>query len=168
MPFIQRSIEVGVPAPVAYNQWTQFEAFPEFMHGVESVEQHDDRHLHWRVRIGGTHREWEAEITEQIPDKRIAWRSTEGFVNAGVLTFHHVTHDRCRVALQLAYDTRDWKENAAHLLGLIDREITNCLHGFKQFIEERGAPTGAWRATLPRAGEAHRLTGTPPDVPPLK
>lgn len=154
MPFIQKSIEVNVPASTAYNQWTQFEEFPRFMAGVESVDQRDDRHLHWKVRIGTGTREWDAEITEQIPDKRIAWRSTGGVVNSGVLTFHHVHDDLSRVALQLEYDTRDWKENAAHFLGLVEREVSNSLQAFKSFIEHRGSATGAWRDEVPRPEDA--------------
>ena len=94
MSKIEKSIEVGVPASVAYNQWTQFEEFPRFMEGVESVHQLDDRRLRWRAEIGGKTLEWEADITEQIPDKRIAWTSVEGARNAGVVTFHRLSDDR--------------------------------------------------------------------------
>lgn len=165
MAFIQKSVEVRVPVSVAYDQWTQFEEFPRFMAGVEAVEQRDDRHLHWRVRIGGERREWDAEITEQIPAKRIAWRSTGGVANAGVLTFHHVGDDRSRVALQLEYDPRDWKENAARLLGMIDREVTRDLRAFKAFIEQRGAPTGASHLQVSRPEDRPRPAAAASSTP---
>jgi uncharacterized membrane protein len=85
---IDCAIEVQVPASTAYNAWTQFELFPSFMEDVEEVKQKDDRHLHWRAKVWGKTEEWDAEITEQIPDKRIAWRSEGGATNAGVVTFH--------------------------------------------------------------------------------
>ena len=148
--FIQKSTEVNVPVAVAYNQWTQFEEFPRFMPAIQSIEQRDPRHLHWCVNVAGEEREWDAEITEQIPDQRIAWRSTSGVQHAGVLTFHHVAHDRSRVALQLEYEPSGFVENAAHYLGVIEHEVEQALTGFRDFIERRGAETGAWRAELPR------------------
>src|SRR5204863_4580997 len=101
MSTIEESIEVRVPLTTAYNQWTQFEEFPQFMEGVESVRQLDDTHLHWVAEIAGARREWDAEITEQIPDERIAWRSTSGTTNAGVVTFHHIDPSSSKVMLQL-------------------------------------------------------------------
>ena len=90
MSTIEKSIDVNVPASTAYNQWTQFEEFPRFMEGVEQVTQIDNKHTHWRVNVGGKVREFETEITEQIPDKRIAWRTRGGTYNSGVITFHYL------------------------------------------------------------------------------
>jgi uncharacterized membrane protein len=89
---IEQSIDIDVPVRTAYNQWTQFEEFPSFMEGVESITQVDDTHLKWVAEIAGVRREWDAEITEQTPDQRIAWKATAGTTNAGVVTFHRVEH----------------------------------------------------------------------------
>src|SRR6478609_7385989 len=104
MSLIERSIEINVPVRAAYNQWTQFEEFPKFMEGVKHVKQLDDKHLHWKAEIGGKEEEWDAEITEQIPDKRIAWRSRDGAKNAGVVTFHRLSDSTSKVMLQMEYD----------------------------------------------------------------
>src|SRR3954463_11405400 len=101
MTTIDQSIEVDVPVSQAYNQWTQFEEFPRFMEGVEEVRQLDDTHLHWVAEIAGARREWDAEITEQRPDERVAWRSLSGTTNAGVVTFHRLDEGRPKVMLQL-------------------------------------------------------------------
>ena len=103
MSEIEQSIEVNVPVSTAYNQWTQFEQFPQFMDGVREVRQLDERRLEWHAEIGGKEMVWRAEITEQIPDARIAWHSTSGAPNAGVVTFHYLAPSRCRVMLQLSY-----------------------------------------------------------------
>ena len=103
---IEASVEVKVPVSTAYNQWTQFEEFPRFMEGVESVRQIDETHLHWIAEIGGVRREWDAEITEQHPDERVAWRATEGAENAGVVTFHRLSPDTTKVMLQLEFEPR--------------------------------------------------------------
>ena len=104
MSLIEKSIEINVPVRAAYNQWTQFEEFPKFMEGVKHVKQLDDKHLHWKAEIGGKEKEWDAEITEQIPDKRIAWRSRDGAQNAGVVTFHRLSDSTSKVMLQMEYD----------------------------------------------------------------
>ena len=156
MATIDKGIEVKVPAHEAYNQWTQFEQFPRFMEGVESVTQLDDRHLHWKANIGGKVEEWDAEITEQIPDKRIAWRSTSGRPNAGVVTFHRLSDDRSRVMLQLQYEPKTWSESLGDLLGFLSRRLEGDLQRFKEFIERRGEPTGAWRGKIPSPDEQAR------------
>lgn len=148
MANMEKSIDVNVPATTAYNQWTQFETFPQFMEGVEQVRQLDDRTLHWRATIGGDTQEWKAEITEQIPDKRIAWRSTTGAPNAGVVTFHRLDDDRTRVMLQIDYSPQDWKESLGDLLGFVARRVEGDLKRFKEFIEQRGGETGAWRGKI--------------------
>lgn len=145
---IERSVEVEVPASTAYNTWTQFELFPQFMKGVESVEQRDDRHLHWRASVFGQKEEWDAEITEQIPDKRIAWRSDGGASNAGVVTFHRLSDDRSRVMLQLGYDPASWSEKIGDALGIFTRRVEADLKGFKQFVERRGDEISGWRGSV--------------------
>jgi uncharacterized membrane protein len=148
MAKVEKSIDVEVPARMAYDQWTQFEEFPGFMEGVESVEQIDDTHLHWRAAIGGAVEEWEAEITEQIPDKRIAWHSVSGAANAGVVTFHRLADDRARIMLQLEYEPQTWSESLGDLLGFLSRRVEGDLERFKEFIESRRQPTGAWRGEI--------------------
>jgi uncharacterized membrane protein len=141
-------VEVAVPATVAYNQWTQFEEFPRFMEGVEQVRQLDDQHLHWRAKVGGKVEEWDARITEQVPDERIAWTSITGAKNAGVVTFHKLADDKSRVTLQMDYEPETVTENVGSALGVVGRRIEGDLHRFKEFVESRGEETGAWRGTI--------------------
>ena len=148
MSMIEEGIEVNVPVSTAYNQWTQFESFPQFMEGVERVEQIDDRHLRWRANVGGVTREWVAEITEQIPDNRIAWHSVSGPKNAGVVTFHRLSDDRSRAMLQLEYEPEGATETVGDALGLLRRRVRGDLERFKDFIERRGTETGAWRGSI--------------------
>ena len=138
MATIEQSIEVEVPVRTAYNQWTQFEEFPQFMEGVEEVRQLDDSHLHWVAEFGGTPHEWDAEITEQIPDERVAWRSTGGKDNAGVVTFHRLDDDRTRVMVQMDYEPEGIKEKVGDALGFADRRVKGDLERFKELIEARG------------------------------
>lgn len=145
---IERSIEVEVPVRTAYDQWTQFEEFPRFMEGVEQVQQIDERRLHWRANVGGKTLEWDAEIAEQIPDKRIAWHSIAGPPNAGVVTFHRLSDDRTKVMLQLDYEPEGLVENVGDFLGLMSRRTAGDLKRFKEFIEGRGAATGEWRGEI--------------------
>src|SRR6476661_8515984 len=112
MSLIEQSIEVNVPAKTAYNQWTQFEEFPKFMEGVKAVQQLDAKRLHWRAEIAGKEKEWDAEITEQIPDQRIAWKSRQGANNAGVVTFHRLSDSKSKVMLQMEYDPEGFVELA--------------------------------------------------------
>ncbi len=148
MSSVTKSIEVNVPVHVAYNQWTQFEEFPKFMEGVQAVQQLDDTHLHWRAEIGGKEEEWDAEITEQIPDRRIAWRSTSGTPNAGVVTFQSSAPNTTLVTLQMDYEPRSLSEKVGDALGFMDRRVQGDLDRFKGFIESRGRPTGGWRGTI--------------------
>jgi uncharacterized membrane protein len=149
MSTIERSIEVEVPVRTAYNQWTQFEEFPRFMEGVESVRQSDDRHLHWVAEIGGVRREWDAEITEQHPDERVAWRATSGTQNAGAVTFHRLDADRTKIMLQLEVDPEGFVEQAGDRLGFVSRRAASDLERFKEYIEGRGRESGAWRGDIP-------------------
>lgn len=144
------STDINVPLSTAYNQWTQFEEFPRFMASVLEVKQTDDTHLHWRALVAGKPEEWDAEITEQIPDKRIAWRSTGGVTNAGVVTFHKISDNRTRVMLQMDYQPRTLGEKIGDMLGGVKLTAKGNLKRFKQLVEGRGTETGAWRGTVPQ------------------
>ena len=152
MSTIEKSIDVEVPVRTAYNQWTQFEEFPQFMEGVEAVRQLDNQRLHWRANVGGKVEEWAAVITEQHPDERIAWKNTTGASNAGVVTFHRLSDTTTRVMLQLEYDPQGVVENLGDMLGVVSRRIAGDLERFKEFIEARGKETGAWRGEVERPG----------------
>ena len=150
MSTIEESVEVNVPVSTAYNQWTQFTEFPKFMKGVREVSQTDPTHLHWRAIVGGKEEEWDSEITEQIPDNRIAWHSTTGPRNAGVVTFHKISDSTSRIMLQMDYAPRNVVEGIGDVLGILKLEMRNNLKGFKEFLEERGKETGAWRGAVPQ------------------
>jgi uncharacterized membrane protein len=152
MTSAQKSVEVDCYVTAAYNQWTQFEDFPQFMDGVEEIRQIDDRNLHWKVKIDGVAREFDAEITEQLPDERIAWRSTSGPDQAGVVTFHKLGDTKTRVMLQLDMEPEGVVEKAGDKLGFVERQLSKDLENFKRLIEERQQPTGAWRGEVPREG----------------
>jgi uncharacterized membrane protein len=148
MSQVMKSIDVNVPVRTAYNQWTQFESFPHFMEGVQEVRQLDDKRLHWRANIAGKEEEWNAEITEQEPDQRVAWTSISGASNAGVVTFHRLGEGQTRVTLQLDYDPEGVVENVGDALGFVSRRVEGDLERFKEFIERRGQETGAWRGEI--------------------
>ena len=148
MASVQKSIDVHMPVRTAYNQWTQFEDFPHFMQGVEEVRQLDDKRLHWKATIGGKTEEWDAAITEQVPDMRVAWTNTTGARNAGVVTFHRLDDTTTRVMLQLDYDPEGVVENVGDALGFVSRRVEGDLERFKEFVEARGQETGAWRGTI--------------------
>ena len=152
MSLIEQSIEVDGPAKTAYNQWTQFEEFPKFMEGVKAVQQLDAKRLHWRAEIAGKEKEWDAEITEQIPDQRIAWRSRSGAPNGGVVTFHVLSPTRSKVMLQMEYDPETFIEKAGDAVGIVSQRVTGDLERFKDFIESRGRETGAWRGEIRKTG----------------
>jgi uncharacterized membrane protein len=148
MSIIEKSIEVNVPVRSAYNQWTQFEEFPKFMDGVQEVRQLDDTHLHWKASIGGKDKQWNAVITEQRPDERIAWKSTDGAKNAGVVTFHRLSDQKSKVMLQMDYEPEGAVENVGDAVGAVSRRVAGDLERFKTFIESRGQETGAWRGEV--------------------
>jgi uncharacterized membrane protein len=148
MSTIEESIDVQVPVRTAYNQWTQFEEFPKFMEGVKTVQQLDDVSLHWTAEIAGQERDWEAKITEQVPDERVAWTSTSGTGNAGVVTFHKIDPTTTRMMLQLEIYPEDFKEKVGDWLQIPRTRVKGDLHRFKEFIEHRGTETGAWRGEV--------------------
>jgi uncharacterized membrane protein len=148
MAKVETSIEVDVPVSTAYNQWTQFEEFPQFMEAVERVQQLDDTHLRWEAEIGGERREWEAEITEQKPDERVAWKATDGKTNAGVVTFHRLDENRAKVMVQIDWEPEGLVEELGARAGADDRRVQADLERFKELVESRGAETGAWRGEV--------------------
>ena len=148
MATIEKSIDVDVPVRTAYNQWTQFEDFPQFMEGVEEVKQVTDERLHWRANVAGKTQEWDARITEQTPDQRVAWTAEDGAPNAGVVTFHQLEPQKTRVMLQMDYEPQGVVENVGDALGFVSRRVEGDLERFKEFIEERGRETGAWRGEI--------------------
>jgi uncharacterized membrane protein len=148
MAEITESIDVAVPVSTAYNQWTQFEEFPRFMGGVQSVQQLDDTHLRWIAEIGGKQEEWEAEITEQHPEERVAWKAIGGKGNAGVVTFHRLNDEQTRVTVQMDWQPDGVIENVGTALGLDDRQVSKDLDRFKGLIESRGRESGAWRGEV--------------------
>jgi uncharacterized membrane protein len=148
METIEKSIDIHVPVQTAYNQWTQFEEFPRFMEGVESVKQLDDTRLHWVANVAGERKEWDARITEQVPDQRIAWRSEGGEFTAGTVSFQPLGADHTRVTVRIEYEPEGITEKAGDMLGFVSRRVEGDLERFKDFIESRGQETGAWRGTV--------------------
>lgn len=147
MSTVRDSIEVNVPVTTAYNQWTQFEDFPKFMGDVKEVRQVDDKHLHWRAEIAGKDVEWDAEIVEQVPDQRIAWRSIKGQKNSGIVTFEPMNDGTTRVHVEMEYDPEGFMENVGDAMGVTSRRVHNDLEEFKKIVEQHGA-TGAWRGEI--------------------
>lgn len=161
MSTIEKSIDVEVPLHTAYDQWTQFESFPQFMEGVESVRQVDDKRVHWKAEIGGVTREWDAEIVDQTPDERVTWRSLSGTKNDGTVSFAPSTGGTSsaapggatRVTLRLDYEPEGFVEKAGDVLHVVERRVKGDLDRFKEFIESRGTETGAWRGEIKPTGE---------------
>jgi uncharacterized membrane protein len=150
MSQIEESIEVRVPVSTAYNQWTQFEEFPSFMETVDQVRQVDDRHLHWKVSAAGRTEEFDAVITEQIPDTRVAWTTTEGPKHAGAVDFHRLSDDTTQIMVVMDTEADSLAEKAADAVGLAQRQVRQDLERFKEMIESRGRETGAWRGEVPK------------------
>ena len=159
----RHSIDVKAPLQAVYNQWTQFEEFPLFMEGVEKVQQNGPTNLFWKVKIGGKEKSWEAEITKQIPDERIAWQSVDGTPNSGEVTFESVNAGLTRVTLQMVYEPEGFWEEAGAALGLASSQVEKDLKRFRDFIEERAAETGGWRGTIAEGGPAE-FGATPSEV----
>jgi uncharacterized membrane protein len=148
MSKIEKSIDVNVPVRVAYDQWTQFESFPQFMDGVESVRQQGDTNLHWIAEIAGRRQEWDAEITQQTPDERIAWTSTSGDRNAGAVDFHRIDDNKTRITLTMDVEPSGALEKVGDAVGIPAGRVEGDLKRFKEFIEARGSATGAWRGEV--------------------
>lgn len=154
MSSVEETIEVDVPLSTAYNQWTQFEEFPRFMSSVQEVRQLDDTHLHWKATVAGKVKEWDAEITHQIPDRRIAWQSISGVPNAGDVSFERISESRTRIRLKMQYTPEDMLEEAGDAVGAVKMQARQNLSRFKELLENRGKETGAWRGTVGASGTA--------------
>ncbi|RSZ59829.1 SRPBCC family protein [Massilia atriviolacea] len=148
------SIDVDLPVRTVYDQFTQFEQFPQFMESVHEVRQLDDKRLHWKADVFGKVIEWDAEITEQIPDKKIAWRSTSGTPNGGKVSFEALSDARTRVSLELHYEPQDALETMGDMAGAVRMQARANLQRFKDLLEKRGSETGAWRGTIAKEGSA--------------
>ena len=155
---VEKTVTVDVPVNIAYNQWTQFEDFPQFMGGVQSVTQLTDNRLHWVAEIAGVRREWDATILEQVPDRKIAWAATDGATNAGAVYFERVGERQTSVKLVLEYEPEGLVEKAGDALNIVEKQAESDLKRFKSFIQTLDTgPTGAWRGSV-NAGAA---VGTP-------
>ena len=148
MASVVESIDVKVPVSTAYNQWTQFESFPQFMDGIERVEQRDDTRLRWTAEVGGNRREWDAEITEQHPDHRVAWKALNQEGPNGVVTFHKLDDSHTKVMVQMEYEPEGMKESLGSVVGFDSHRVKGDLESFKEFIESRGSESGAWRGNV--------------------
>ena len=149
MSQVQESVDVDVPVRTAYDQWTQFESFPQFMGGVESITQLDDTHSHWVTKIAGVTREFDTEVTEQHPDERIAWKSTGGdTTHAGVVTFHRLGDDQTRVMIQMEWEPECLADKVGSAVGVDDRQVASDAKRFKSFIENTGTQSGGWRGSV--------------------
>src|SRR5215203_3579181 len=153
----EKSVLVNLPVSTAYNQWTQFEDFPQFMEGVESVKQLSDDRLEWVAEIDGVSRQWQAKIQEQVPDQKIAWAATEGATNAGAVTFEDVGGGQTRVNLALEYEPEGLMENVGDKLNIVENRAEGDLERFKSFIESEGEATGDWRGSINEGADV----GTP-------
>ncbi len=149
MERIEKTFDVDCPVGTVYNQWTQFEAFPRFMEGVDEVRQLDDTHLHWKAKVAGKEKEWDSEIVEQVPDKVIAWRSTSGAPNAGTVRFEPLNKERTRIKLTMEYEPKGFLENVGDAVGIVSGKVEDAVERFKDLLEKRRGETGAWR------GEVH-------------
>jgi uncharacterized membrane protein len=154
---VEKSVLVNVPVSTAYNQWTQFEDFPQFMEGVESVKQLSDDRLEWVAKIAGVRRQWQAKILEQVPDQKIAWAATEGATNAGAVTFEDVGGGQTRVNLALEYEPEGLIETVGDKLNIAKSLAEGDLERFKSFIESEREATGGWRGSVSEGADV----GTP-------
>jgi ribosome-associated toxin RatA of RatAB toxin-antitoxin module len=164
---VEKRILVNVPVSTAYNQWTQFEEFPHFMGGVKSVKQTSDDQLEWVAEVAGVRRQWTAKVLEQIPDRKVAWAATEGATNAGAVEFEDVGGGQTSLRLTLEYEPEGIIEKVGDKLNVVDRQAEADLQRFKEFIEDAGYATGAWRGSVnegasvgtPGVGEAGASRG---------
>jgi len=171
MATVNQSVDVDVPVSAAYNQWTQFESFPQFMKGVEAVEQIDETALHFSTNVGGVKRDYNAQILEQVPDSLLSWASIDGPRNAGTVRFEPLAADRTRVSVEIEWEPEGFAEKAGSMVGIDDLRVSADLDKFKDFIEARGQETGAWRGTV-TAGDVDDTgdttgVGTTAELPPV-
>jgi uncharacterized membrane protein len=165
MAEFRETIEVNVPVSTAYNQWTQFEDFPQFMEGVESVKQIDDTHLQWVAEVGNQREEWTAEIVQQVPEQIIEWRATGGVEQHGKVQFEPLGTDQTRIRVTFEYEPQGIVQSVGSAIGQDDRRVENDLEKFKEFVESRGVPTGSWRGTV-QGGDTNSAHGGAAASPP--
>ena len=158
---VEKSILVNVPVSVAYNQWTQFEDFPQFMGGITSVTQLSDDRLEWVAEIAGIRRRWEAKVLEQVPDRRVSWAATEGATNAGQVTFEDIGGGQTSVHLSLEYEPEGLVEKVGDKLNVVENQAEGDLDRFKAFIEAEGYASGAWRGSVNDGTRVPGTVGTP-------
>src|SRR5438874_217637 len=151
---VDKKIEVEAPLETVYNQWTQFEDFPQFMEGIREVQQLSDERLHWVADVGGARKEWYARITRQVPDEVLAWESEGGAMNSGTIIFKPIDQGHTELEVHMDYEPEEVKEQAGGVLGIVSRRVEGDLERFKEFIEERGAETGAWRGEIIHGADA--------------
>jgi len=145
------SVDVDVPVRAAYDQWTQFEEFPRFMEGVNQIKQVSDTMTHWSTEVAGVKREFDARITEQLPDERVAWTTVDGAKQAGVVTFHRLDDSHTRVTVQMDFEPDGVVEQAGDKLGVVGHRVKGDLKRFKEYVEQRGGEqTGGWRGEVDR------------------
>jgi uncharacterized membrane protein len=152
MATVEKITEINAPLSAVYNQWTQFETFPEFMEGIEEVKQLDDKTLHWKANVSGTIKEWDAEIIQQVPDSLIAWRSISGPEHNGTVSFRPRGPGRTEVMVRIELQPQSILESIAGALGIVDRRVEGDLERFKEFIQNRPAETGGWRGRISGKG----------------
>jgi uncharacterized membrane protein len=145
---IQQAIDVAVPIKTAYNQWTQFEDWPSFMHRLDRVTQEDESHVSFKTKIWGISKEFEAEILEQRPDDRIKWRVTEGVTHSGVVSFHKLSDRLTRVDIDIIVEPGSLIEKAARGMRHVKRAVRADLSRFKAYIELEEEESGAWRGEI--------------------
>ena len=148
MSRFEETITVDVPVRVAYDQWTQFEDFPKFMEGVERVEQVTDKTLRWTASVAGRTKEWMADIVDQTPDTRIAWKSTEGAENAGAVLFRPLGPEQTEVTLRLDAEPEGAIETAGDALGFLQRRVHGDLERFKERVQSKGGNGRGWRGEI--------------------
>lgn len=162
MESVAKTIVVELPVRTVYNQWTQFEEFPKFMSGITDVTQLDDKRLHFKAQIAGRTEEWDAEITAQIPDEKIAWQAVSGAKNAGLVRFDKLSGGNTKVHLEMFYEPQGITEKVGDALGIVSARVKGDLERFKEFVENRGVETGAWRGEI--EGGQVKEEGEAPDV----
>jgi uncharacterized membrane protein len=145
---IQQSVDIGVPVQVAYDEWTQFENWPKFMHRIESVSQEDEKSVTFKAKIWGVSREFKAQIVDQRPEERIKWRVTQGINHTGVVTFHEIGPRLTRVEVTLDVQPGGMIEKMARGMRHVKRAVRADLHRFKAYIMMEEEPSGAWRGQI--------------------
>ena len=155
METIEKTIEVDQPVKTVYNLWTHFENFPRFMSGIKEVRQLDEKHLHWKAEIGGKTKEWDAEISEQVADQRIAWRSTRGAENSGTMHFIALSPTKTRIILYLSYGPQGLVERMGNNLGVVSARISSDLNRFKKITEAQALLSKTVSSPSPEFQRSH-------------